>query len=158
MTKDITLAELAQYEGVELQATDWLLIDQSRIDMFAACTDDYQFIHTDAGRAQKETAYGGTIAHGMLTLSLILPHMPEDFPNITDLAYGLNYGFNRVRFLQVVPANSEVRILTRVLSVTDKGPAAKLIIQEKTMEIRGMDKPAFVAEQINLYVSRQGDE
>ena len=158
MTDDVptlAVADLHQLTGRELAPSAWITIDQARIDAFAACTDDHQFIHVDPARAAAESPYGTTIAHGFLSLSLLAAHRPADFPQIADLGLTINYGLDRLRFLAPVRAGARVRLLTRVLDVTPKGPGRVLLKQEKTMEIEGEAKPAYVAEQLTLFVSRQ---
>lgn len=148
------VSELNQLAGRDLAPSDWISIDQARIDAFAACTDDRQYIHTDPQRARLESPYGATIAHGFLSLSLLAAHRPTDFPQIPDLGLTINYGIDRLRFLAPVRAGARVRLLTRVLEVTNRGPGRVLLKQEKTMEIEGEAKPAYVAEQLTLFVSR----
>ena len=148
----ITLEEFKAYGGRELAPSAWIPIEQRRVDLFAECTDDHQFIHVDAGRARRETPFGGTIAHGFLTLSLISAHQPADLPRIQGLTFELNYGLDRVRFLAPVRVGARVRILTRVLSVEDKGPGRVLFKMEKTLEIEGEAKPGYVAEQLGMFI------
>ncbi len=146
--------ELSSLVGRELAPSDWITVDQARIDAFAACTDDHQFIHTDPERSRRESPYGTTIAHGFLSLSLLAAHRPADFPVLEDLGLTVNYGLDRLRFLAPVPAGSRVRLLTRVLEAQPKGPGRLLVKQEKTMQIEGSEKPAYIAEQLTLFVSR----
>ena len=98
------LAELTAAEGAQLGPTDWLVVDQARVDQFAEATDDHQWIHVDPERAASGP-YGGTIAHGLLTLSL-LPHFMHDLYRVDDVAMAINYGFNKVRFITPVPTGS----------------------------------------------------
>lgn len=149
----ITLQEFLAYGGRQLAPTPWITIDQKRVDTFAECTDDHQFIHLDPERARRETPFGGTIAHGYLVLSLIPPHLPPDLPRIRDLGFELNYGLDRVRFITPVRVGKRVRLHTKVVSVTEKGPGRVLFKMEKTMEIEGEDKPAYVAEQLGMYLA-----
>ena len=148
------IAELTALAGRELAPSDWITIDQARIDAFAACTDDHQFIHTDPARARRESPYGTTIAHGFLSLSLLAAHRPADFPALDVLGVTVNYGLDRLRFIAPVPAGARVRLLTRVLEAQPKGDGRVLLKQEKTMQIEGSDKPAYVAEQLTLFVAR----
>jgi len=148
--------ELPTLIGRTLAPSDWILVDQARIDAFAACTDDHQFIHTDPERSRRESPYGTTIAHGFLTLSLIAAHQPADFPRPDDLGVTVNYGLDRLRFMSPVPAGARVRLLTTVTEVQTKGPGRMLVKTEKTMEIEGGAKPAYVAEQLTLFVARGG--
>ncbi|PTD24192.1 nodulation protein NodN [Sphingomonas fennica] len=125
-----------------------MLIDQAMIDRFADATGDHQFIHVDPERA-KQTPFGGTIAHGFLTLSL-LPVMREksDVPTIEGLKMGLNYGGNKVRFLTPVPSGSRVRGHFKLLEFAEKGPGRYQETAELSVEIEGKDKPALIAEWI----------
>jgi acyl dehydratase len=149
-----TVAELHSLTGQALAPTPWIVIDQARVNAFAACTDDHQFIHVDPERATRESPFGGTIAHGFLTLSMIGGHQPADFPAVSDLRLVVNYGLNSVRFMNPVRTGSRVRVNTRILSVANKGPGRVLLKLEKTMEVEGEARPAYVAEQLLLYVSQ----
>jgi acyl dehydratase len=150
----ITVAGLLSLVGHEFAPTDWIDVSQQRIDAFADCTDDHQFIHVDPQRAALESPFGGPIAHGFLTLSLIAAHRPPDFPQLTDLGLTINYGMDRLRFLTPVPAGARVRLLTRVLEAELRGPGRVLLKQEKILGIEGTAKPGYIAEQLTLFVSR----
>ena len=142
-------SELKDYIGKDLGHSDWFLIDQDRVNRFADVTVDHQFIHVDEEKA-RQTPFGGTIAHGFLTLSL-LTHLTEQCglaPEGTIM--GVNYGCDRVRFLQPVRVNQRVRVRVKPLSVIERGPGQFLIKSEVTMEIEGEEKPALVAEWIAL--------
>lgn len=152
MADEITLEQFRSYEGRTLAPSSWVTIDQARVAQFAQCTDDHQFIHLDAARAKRETPFGGTIAHGFLTLSLISAHQPPDLPRVQGVTFVLNYGLDRARFLSPVRTGARVRILTKILSIADKQPGRVLVKTEKTMEIESEPKPAFVAEQLMMYV------
>lgn len=152
--EEMRVTDLPSLVGRSLSATPWIEVSQQRIDAFAACTDDHQFIHVDPERARRESPFGGPIAHGFLTLSLIAAHRPPDFPRLTDLALTINYGLARVRFLTPVPAGTRVRLLTRVLAAELRGPGRVLLKQEKTLELEGADKPGYIAEQLTLFVAR----
>ncbi|HEY8572649.1 MaoC family dehydratase [Phenylobacterium sp.] len=158
MRKEISAEEFKGYAGRQLSPSDWITVGQERINQFAACTDDPQFIHVDPERAKRESPFGGTIAHGFLSLSLLSEHGPPDFPIVRDVAFALNYGLDRVRFLTPVPSGSRVRIHTKILSVEEKGPGRLLMKQEKTMEIEGHNKPAYVAEHLGMLVLRDQGE
>jgi acyl dehydratase len=153
MTATITLEEFKSWVGKQLAPTEWFVIDQDRINKFADCTDDHQFIHVDVERA-KSTPAGTTIAHGFLTLSLTAGHRPGDFPNISDMAMTLNYGLDKVRFLNQVKVNSRVRIHTKITSIVEKSPGRLLCTMEKSMEIEGQSKPAYIAEALSLLVGK----
>jgi acyl dehydratase len=152
MITRITVAELPQLVGRVLAPTDWILMSQERIDRFADCTDDHQFIHVDAERARRESPYGERVAHGYLSLSLLAAHRPADFPTVTDLGLTINYGLDKLRFLAPVRSGRRVRILTTILDVTPRGAGRMLVKSEKTMQIEGEDKPALVAEHLGLFV------
>jgi acyl dehydratase len=153
VTTTITLEQFKTWVGKQLAPTEWITITQDRINKFADCTDDHQFIHVDVERA-KSTPAGTTIAHGFLSLSMMAGHRPADFPTISDMAMVLNYGLDRVRFLNQVKVNSRVRILTKITSIVEKSPGRLLCTQEKTMEIEGESKPAYIAEGLSLFVSK----
>lgn len=152
----IRLADLPTLAGRTLAPSAWIVVDQARIDAFAACTDDHQFIHVDPARAARETPFGGSIAHGFLLLSLVGGHPPADFPWPSDLALAINYGLDKVRFLAPVRAGARVRLHTRVVDAREKEPGRWLLRQEKTLELEGSSTPAMVAESLALLVGRGG--
>ena len=145
----VPFTELSQYVGKELGHSVWLKIDQQRINLFAEATGDFQFIHVDPEKAAK-TPFGGTIAHGFLTLSLI-PKLIED---ILVLPQGLkmvvNYGLDSVRFIQPVKVDSRVRLKVKLGEVTEKKPGQWLLKAIATLEIEGEEKPAYIAESLSL--------
>lgn len=137
--------------GQEREPTGWFLIDQERVDRFAEATGDFQFIHVDPEKA-RHTPFGTTIAHGYLTLSL-LPKLSEEVAVVPEgLLMAFNYGLNKVRFPTPVKVGSEIRLRSKILGVTEKGPGRILVTSEATVEIRGEDKPALVAETLAMYV------
>ena len=150
------LAVFSKHVGQVEGTGEWFTVDQERVNLFADATLDHQFIHVDPERARRETPFGGTIAHGFLTLSLIPAHRPADLPSIAGLTFELNYGLDRVRFLAPVRVGARVRILTRVLSVEDKGPGRVLFKMEKTLEIEGEARPGYVAEQLGMFIVEAG--
>ena len=152
MSNEVTLEELQAYEGRELSPSDWFEIKQERIDQFADCTDDHQYIHVDPER-MKDSPFGCTIGHGFLTLSLLSGHGSSDWPRLRNSVMSLNYGLDRVRFIHPVKVNSRVRFRTKILSVTEKSPGRVLIKAEKTMEIDGEEKPAMIAETLGMQVT-----
>ena len=152
MSNEVTLEELKAYEGKELAPTDWFEINQERINQFADCTDDHQYIHVDPER-MKDSPMGSTIAHGFLSLSLLAGHGSSDWPELKDRVMGLNYGLDRVRFLSPVKVNSKVRFRTKIISVTEKSPGRVLIKAQKTLEIDGEEKPAMIAETLGVVVT-----
>ncbi|GMW07969.1 MAG: MaoC family dehydratase [Gammaproteobacteria bacterium] len=135
--------------GQEVGVSDWVTVDQARINQFAAATDDHQWIHTDTARAAQEMPGGQTIAHGYLLLSL-LPALMDKLVEMPTLQRAINYGLNKVRFKNPVPAGSRVR-LRSVLLQAQKRAGALQVILENTLEIEGQPKPACVAEVIALY-------
>lgn len=145
----VPVTALTQYVGKSLGHSTWLTIDQQRIDRFAEATGDHQFIHVDPQRAA-QTAFGGTIAHGFLTLSLI-PALIED---ILVLPQGLkmvvNYGLDSVRFIQPVKVDSQVRLHVELADVQQKRPGQWLLKAIATLEIKDEDKPAYRAESLSL--------
>ena len=139
--------------GGELGVSEWIRIEQARVNAFADTTEDHQFIHVDPERAAA-TPFGGTIAHGFLTLSL-LPRMMEDIGGgMADAVMGLNYGFDKIRFLAPVKVNSRVRARAKLLDVQEKVPNQFLIKQEITVEIENESKPALVAEWLTMVMVR----
>ncbi|WP_447803630.1 MaoC family dehydratase [Pseudomonas serbica] len=145
----VPVAELKDYIGKELGRSEWLTIDQERINLFAEATGDYQFIHVDPVKAA-QTPFGGTIAHGFLSLSLI-PTLMEDILVMPEgLKMVVNYGLDSVRFIQPVKVDSKVRLKVELSEVTEKKPGQWLLKAIATLEIDGMDKPAYVAESLSL--------
>lgn len=136
--------------GREFGPSEWIKVDQQRINKFAEATDDFQFIHVDPERAAKETPFGSTIAHGFLTLSLIVPLLADILPRIEGVKMGVNYGLDKVRFLQPVKVNSEIRAKIKILSVEEKRPGQYLTKTEVTVEIKGEAKPAMIAEWLGM--------
>jgi acyl dehydratase len=125
--------------------TDWVPIDQYRVNQFAQATGDHQWIHVDPVRAATESPFGGTIAHGFLTLSLVAPFL-EQSVTCTGLRMGVNYGLNKVRFIQPVKVGSRVRGLVQLLAAEDVAGSAVQLTWSVTIEIEGSTKPACVAE------------
>nr|WP_286944885.1 MaoC family dehydratase [Pseudomonas sp. UBA6718] len=145
----VPVAQLQDYVGKELGRSEWLTIDQQRINQFAECTGDHQFIHVDPVKA-KHTPFGSTIAHGFLSLSLI-PVLLEKLMLVPEgMKMAVNYGLDSVRFIQPVKVDSRVRLAAKVLDITEKRPGQWLIKIEATLEIEGQDKPAYIAESLSL--------
>ena len=149
--KTITTAELLDRIGQEVGVSDWIEIDQARIDAFADCTEDHQFIHVDPVAAA-QTPFGGTIAHGFLTLSLMSQMSYQAAPVLEGVAMGVNYGFDKLRFLTPVRSGSKVRGRFRLVGAEDKGGGRWLIKHEVTVEIDGADKPALIAEWLGMQI------
>ena len=152
MLHTVKTTEIDSIIGKEVGTSDWIIIDQDRINKFADATMDHQFIHVDPEQA--EPIFGSTIAHGFLSLSLVagIPFQQEIGMILEGTKMGLNYGLDKVRFLSPVPVNSEVRIVMKCLSITEKNPGQFLAKNEVTMEIKGVEKPAFVAETLSMFV------
>ena len=142
--------ELTAAVGMELGPSDWLEITQDRVDRFADATGDHQWIHVDVDRA-KEGPFGGTIAHGYLTLSLIPQFTPQLF-RLEMPGARLNYGVNKVRFPSPVPVGSRIRATATIAEVSDV-PAGKQMVTRYTLSIEGAEKPACVAETVVLLLA-----
>jgi acyl dehydratase len=141
--------KIDDYIGFQADPTPWHQISQSQINQFADCTFDHQFIHVDEDKAKK-TPFGSTIAHGFLSLSM-LSHFAENFSVIIEGFYmGLNAGFDKVRFLQPVTVNSNIRAHAKTLSIEEKKPGQFRLCTEVTVEIEGCDTPALVAEWVSV--------
>src|SRR5947208_7145608 len=144
------IEELKTLVGEEIGASDWFEVTQARINAFADATEDHQWIHIDAERAKTESPFGGTIAHGFLTLSL-LPHLAAQAYRVRgDIKMGINYGLNRLRFVSPVPSGSRVRARFTLQAVEDVAGGAQLTVVV-TVEIEGGQKPALVAEWLTRY-------
>ena len=150
MTKPSDLQSLV---GQEVGLSRWISVDQARIDAFARITEDEQFIHVDP-EAARATPFGGTIAHGFLTLSLASAMSYDAVAPLDGVVMGVNYGFDKLRFLAPVPAGSKVRGRFKLLSAEDKGAqdgvTRWLLKHELTVEIEGADKPALIAEWLSM--------
>ena len=135
--------------GSDLGTSDWFLIDQARVDAFAETTGDKQFIHVDPVAAAA-SPFGGTIAHGFLTLSLLATLMPAGTIVLEGIKMGVNYGFERIRFLAPVRTGRRIRARHTLLGVEDKGGGRYLFRTEVTVEIEGEEKPALIAEWLGM--------
>jgi acyl dehydratase/putative sterol carrier protein len=154
MTTELTLEELAGSEERDLGTSPWVTVDQRHIDLFAEATGDHQWIHVDP-EAAKAGPFGGTIAHGYLSLSL-LPALLSDVIKVSDAQMGVNYGVDRVRFTAPVPSGSEVRAHAKLVSAEPKGDGIlyKVGVQ---IEIKGQEKPAMVGEVLYLALGRPAE-
>jgi acyl dehydratase len=152
MLKIIKPSEIESVIGTEIGTSEWVTINQDMIDKFAEATMDNQFIHVDPEQATP--IFGSTIAHGFLSLSLVagIPFKQEMGLVIEGTKMGLNYGLDKVRFLSPVPVNSEVRIIMKCLDITEKNVNQYLMKTEVTMEIKGVEKPAYVAVTLSMFV------
>ncbi len=148
----VNVSDLEQYIGKETGVSDWLLIDQERVNKFADVTEDHQFIHVDPERA-KETQFGGPIAHGYLTLSLLsFFGYTGNGLKLNDVKVSINYGSNKVRFLHPVAVGKRIRAHYKFLGYEEKRPGNVLMRNEVTVEIEGVDKPALIAETLAMVV------
>lgn len=144
--REIAYADLESLAGQDVGHSEWHTIDQDRVNMFAEATGDHQWIHVDVERATK--ALGSPIAHGFLTLSL-LPMLGAEVLKVSGVSRGINYGANKVRFTNMVPVGSRVRLHQKCLSVQEKSGGKQMIV-EATIEIEGQERPALVAETISV--------
>ena len=149
-----TTASAPQFVGRELGVSDWVAVDQERIDAFAACTGDRQWIHVDVERARREGPFGGPIAHGYLTLSLVAAMLMEIGVIPPDAASGLNYGLDKVRFLAPVKAGARVRARVALMSAQPQDGGRVLLKLDCKLEIEGEAKPAVIAEVLCTLIGR----
>jgi acyl dehydratase len=145
----IDAADLESMIGQDVGVSDWALIDQDKINAFADVTYDPYFIHTDPARAEQETSFGGAIAHGFLTLSMLSAMAYDALPDIKGRTVGMNYGFDKIRFLSPVPAGSRIRGRFSIASVQRK-PGQAVVKYAVTVEIEGKEKPALAAEWLTI--------
>ncbi|WJJ14460.1 MaoC family dehydratase (plasmid) [Prescottella equi] len=144
------IGELSALVGTTIGPTPWFEVTQERVDAFASSTEDHQWIHVDPDRAA-ESPFGGTIAHGLLTLSLG-PFLSAQLVQASGFAHGLNYGYNKVRFPSPVPVGSRIRMRATVASVEPK-PSGVHVVMAQVIEREGFDKPVLVAEAVSLLVA-----
>ena len=153
---DFTIAEISEHVGRELGVSDWVTIEQSRIDDFADCTGDHQWIHVDVERAKRESPFRGPIAHGYLMLSMVAPLSMEIGILPKDAAAGLNYGIDKVRFLTPVPAGARVRLRVVIIGVEPREGGQAIMKTQNTLEVEGSQKPALIAETLALLIPAKG--
>ena len=146
---ETTVAGLREAAGTHLGHTEWQELTQERVNTFADATDDHQFIHVDVERA-KQTQFGGTIAHGFLTLSLLAP-ISTQLMRVTDAVMGMNYGLNRVRFPAPLPVGAQYRGTGEIVEVSDVSGGVHVKLK-LTIEIKDAEKPACVAEILSVLV------
>ncbi len=151
MTARIKTADIAGLPGTELEPSPWLEITQERVNQFADATNDHQFIHVDPDKASL-TPFGGTIAHGFLTLSLLSYLNAQQAALPENLVMGINYGSDKVRYLAPVRVGQRIRSRQRIIDVTEKKPGQWLIRTDVTVEIEGGETPALVAEILSMWV------
>jgi len=149
-----TMASAPQLVGREFGASGWVMVDQDRIDAFAACTGDRQWIHVDVARAKREGPFGGPIAHGYLTLSLVAAMVMELGVIPPDAATGLNYGLDKVRFVAPVKAGARVRTRATLLAAEPQSGGRMLLKLGCTLDIEDEAKPALVAELLCLLIGK----
>ena len=151
MSDSVSLDAFAKLAGTELPPSPWLEITQSRIDQFAAATNDHQFIHTDPARA-RETPFGGTIAHGFLTLSLLSDLLGACWPQPDGLVMALNYGSDKVRYLAPVKCGQRVRARGTIMDVDEKRPCQWLVKTKVAIDIEDESAPALIAEILSMFI------
>lgn len=150
MAELMSVEKMKEQVGQEIGVSDWLQISQDRINAFADCTEDHQFIHVDE-EAAKNGPFGTTIAHGYLTLSLLSYFGAQTALLPEGMKMAINYGLNKVRFLAPVKVNSRIRNRAVLKSVEEKGGGRVLVTTENTVEIEGEEKPAMIAESLAMY-------
>ena len=141
--------ELLKHVGRELGPSEWFTVEQAQIDRFADATGDHQWIHVDVARAAREMPGGKTIAHGFLTLALV-PRLAATLLHVTRRTRGINYGSNKVRFTNAVPAGARIRLRQRLAEVVEVPGNGVRITSEMTVELEGQERPALVAEVIGV--------
>ncbi len=151
MTITVSLDEFTASSGRRLEPSEWLLIDQEKINEFAAATNDHQFIHVDPIKAA-QTSFGGTIAHGYLTLSLLSYLNAQNMIVPAGLVMAINYGSNKVRFLRPVSVTDRIRSHQTILEITPKKTGQWLLRRSVKVEIENMETPAMIAEILSLYI------
>jgi acyl dehydratase len=148
-----TLENIEAFVGRELGVSDWLTVDQQRINQFADCTGDHQWIHVDVERARSESPFGTTIAHGYLTLSL-LPMLQRSISAMpSGVKVAINYGLDKARFIAPVPVGARIRDRAVLAAVEAKGPGRTLTTTRHTVEIEGQEKPALVADALTMFLT-----
>ena len=143
------IEEVRGLAGRDLGVSDWVLVDQERINAFAEATGDHQWIHVDPERCRAESPYGTTIAHGFLTISL-LPMLAAQLLEFRNISARLNYGLNKLRFTGPVPAGSRVRLQQKIKDVQDRDDGSVQMTGEVIIELEGAEKPACVAESVTI--------
>jgi acyl dehydratase len=147
----ISVADLAKHVGEEMGVSSWMMLDQEKIQEFAHCTGDHQWIHTDAERAARESPFGGTIAHGYLTLSLIAPTAFELLVARVQVKSVVNYGLDNVRFVNAVKSGKRVRNHIKLAAVEHKGRNVYLVTTDNSIEIEGEKRPALTASALAIF-------
>ena len=158
MPETFHISELRDRVGQEVGVSRWIEVTQAVIDGFAEVTQDRQFIHVDPKRAAAETPFGGTIAHGFLTLSLLSAFAYDALPQIEGRAMGINYGFDKIRFLSPVRSGSRVRARFRLAEVLMRSPTEALVRYGVMVEIEGAQRPALAADWLTMAVLAPGHD
>ena len=151
-SKVVVVSEMVNQIGHKFEPGNWMTLDQDRINSFADCTEDHQFIHVDE-EAAAQTPFGGTIAHGLLTLSSLVKLCEDSSLYPDNIVMGINYGFNKVRFLAPVRAGKRVRAHVEIQNVEPKDEKRYVVTLAITVEIEDEEKPALVAEWMNMMVA-----
>ncbi len=147
---ECSITEMKKFLGSEVGLSDWVVINQERINKFAKLTEDEQFIHIDPERASKETPFGGTVAHGFLTLSMLVKLAESALPKIKDVKFTINYGFDKIRFIYPVAANSNLRARFILKEVEERSLTQIMTKWDVSVEIKNVERPAIVATWVNL--------
>ena len=148
--KTVDVNKLEDIKGQDMGHSEWMAIDQDRINKFADATEDHQFIHVDSEKATP--IFGSTIAHGFLSLSLVAGLGKDTALVVEGAKMGLNYGLDKVRFLSPVAVDSRVRLHTTIADITEKNPGQYLVKASVSMEIEGVEKPAYIAETLSMWI------
>lgn len=152
---DYTMTTAPQFAGCELGTSGWITVGQNRIDQFATCTGDRQWIHVDVERSKRESPFGGPIAHGYLSLSLLAAMIMELGIVPPDAMTALNYGLDKVRFISPVKAGARVRLRATLASAEPLSGGRMLLKLDSTLEIEGEAKPALIAEVLCMLIGRR---
>lgn len=151
MALTIDTNQIADYIDKEVGVSEWMVVDQDRINQFAEATGDHQYIHVDPERAA-QTPFGTTIAHGFLTMSLMVLMGYEGSTKLNNAVMGINYGFDKLRFINPVKVDNKIRGRFKLLDAEEKKPNHWLLKHEVTVEIEGEEKPALIAEWLGMTV------
>ncbi|WP_275785117.1 MaoC family dehydratase [Pararhizobium gei] len=150
MPQEISLSDIKGLVGTEIGVSDWITVSQQTIDTFAEATGDHQFIHTDPVRAAAETPFGGTIAHGFLSLSLLSAMNYNCLPRVREQTMGINYGFDKVRFMTPVKSGAKVRGRFTMAEARFRGGGMLMVTYDVTVDIEGERKPALTANWLTI--------
>lgn len=156
--ESIGIEEARAFVGKEIGVSNWRVMTQEMIDQFAAATDDHQFIHTDPERAARETPYGGTIAHGFLSLSLLSTMVFEAVPPLAGSSMGVNFGFDRIRFVAPVKCGARIRARFVLAALKERPSGIVEVHYDVTVEIEGSAKPALTARWLTLAMPDRRNE